>query len=695
MRHESFIVARVDKRYRTLAVIQNEWLHPILVVRQCLLIMKMLSADGNIPGIRRELALAASKPAEFWCSKDKKREQNRQAVDFPFLTTCLLLGTGLRVKGGVYPSRHLPFEVQYGGTGGTSIFDITQLGQPRYALFSFRNAAPATNMPELEELYKNTALNASGYMQLRRYRHQKSDSDPEDHLHVLELDSLPLLHIESLEIVWPQENFQGRAGTLFSRGLWTAGVLADAHTIRNPIKSPRVSNARDGTSDNAAAERPIASLRKSALDAVVQEAVDCDDTSWMDEAEQLQGFIEHLRAYLYAHTDSVHPGTPCSLLILALKECFKVDLSPFSGLVFSQVLEIVASMSTRKISLVLPDLDDFSTKNLRHLLSTGNVIELRIGKHQMGSLGNIIKDIGGTSVARLITPEMYSRRIKDIANIRKPHQSQSSTRGRRLPRPPLAAGIRCESFSYSLGSLPRPKQFPIVQLLHAMSPGVLSTASVVSLLSLPMGEWFLSATEGVRVLSEFLNTFTTTSCSLSFDVGREVIGALERLSLKTKDDLTVDPLPGDLTVLVKQMCSTIPAPSAPSRPLAFGEWTIVTCYLPELRDLTLSPRLRYGFATLNAKGETIVANTTEFLHAHNSGGETADIEAHVLRWEQDITALSQRVNHKRAAFERSRGQSTSSAPGGVPELEMALFAADEVNEIFKALGNVGRLVPPP
>lgn len=66
-RHQAFIIACIGgKRYRTLAVIHNQWLFSIAAVRQCLLTMRILSAAGNLPGIRRELRLAESKPDNFW-----------------------------------------------------------------------------------------------------------------------------------------------------------------------------------------------------------------------------------------------------------------------------------------------------------------------------------------------------------------------------------------------------------------------------------------------------------------------------------------------------------------------------------------------------------------------------------------------------------------------------------------------------
>jgi hypothetical protein len=46
-RHQFFAIARINDRYRTLAVIQNQWLYGRSAVRQCLQTMRILSATGT------------------------------------------------------------------------------------------------------------------------------------------------------------------------------------------------------------------------------------------------------------------------------------------------------------------------------------------------------------------------------------------------------------------------------------------------------------------------------------------------------------------------------------------------------------------------------------------------------------------------------------------------------------------------
>lgn len=176
--------------------------------------------------------------------------------------------------------------------------------------------------------------------------YQGEESIPSDEVdsQVEELDSLPLLHVESLKSAWPHGKSQERASIQFSRGLWMAGGLANARTIQTLGRVPSIPNSRSVESDDATVGKPELSLRSSALDSVIQSALDIDDISWVEEAEQLQGFTEHLRSYLQQHPDAVNANTSPSLLTLAFRGCPQLNFNPFPGLTFKQILQIVATI---------------------------------------------------------------------------------------------------------------------------------------------------------------------------------------------------------------------------------------------------------------------------------------------------------------------------------------------------------------
>lgn len=75
-RHQFFAIARIGNRYRVVAGVHNQWLYGPIAVRQCLNTMRVLSASGNLPGIRRELKLAQTKPDDFWPDKSTKKNSD-------------------------------------------------------------------------------------------------------------------------------------------------------------------------------------------------------------------------------------------------------------------------------------------------------------------------------------------------------------------------------------------------------------------------------------------------------------------------------------------------------------------------------------------------------------------------------------------------------------------------------------------
>jgi len=54
-RHYFFAIAKVAGRYRIVGAVANRWILGRTVVRQCLHTFKILGADSNAAGLRREL----------------------------------------------------------------------------------------------------------------------------------------------------------------------------------------------------------------------------------------------------------------------------------------------------------------------------------------------------------------------------------------------------------------------------------------------------------------------------------------------------------------------------------------------------------------------------------------------------------------------------------------------------------------
>jgi hypothetical protein len=79
-RQQFYAIAKVGNRYRTVAVVHNQWLFGHFAVRQCLNAMRILSAPRNLAGIRRELKSANSKPDSFWEAKPEHEDDEEGRV---------------------------------------------------------------------------------------------------------------------------------------------------------------------------------------------------------------------------------------------------------------------------------------------------------------------------------------------------------------------------------------------------------------------------------------------------------------------------------------------------------------------------------------------------------------------------------------------------------------------------------------
>lgn len=200
------------------------------------------------------------------------------------------------------------------------------------------------------------------------------------------------------------------------------------------------------------------SLTAASMRTVIERTVQGDpsDVELLAEAEQVPGFTESLRAYLLANPMSVQGKHVRILLGYVYRKCPLVDLSPFSHLSFEDILETieVAAGCGDAFSLVLPDLEDLTAANLRRLLSNGLIHELRLGRHQIGDLQQFLDIIDRTSITSFNVHELYPRSFApvDLGEVRT-RQGYEQFRSRYKP------------WESPVSSLPRPKQFPITQLV--------------------------------------------------------------------------------------------------------------------------------------------------------------------------------------------------------------------------------------
>ena len=99
-----FIVAKVGDRYRSFCSVQQYFIHVTLTER-CLRLIKIFEEPENRIPIQQELLLAQDKPEEFWTAKPQCPASF--PFPFPYLATCLILGTSFEATEGFLDSTKL------------------------------------------------------------------------------------------------------------------------------------------------------------------------------------------------------------------------------------------------------------------------------------------------------------------------------------------------------------------------------------------------------------------------------------------------------------------------------------------------------------------------------------------------------------------------------------------------------------
>ncbi|GAB7335022.1 hypothetical protein MBLNU13_g06883t2 [Cladosporium sp. NU13] len=275
-----------------------------------------------------------------------------------------------------------------------------------------------------------------------------------------------------------------------------------------------------------------------------------------------------------------------------------VDLSPFWLLSFDDIMAIAETVADGEdgFSLFLPDLQDLTASNFRKLLSNGRIRELRVGKHQIGGLGQFLHAVDETCVTDFNTPDLYSRSFARV-----------NTR-------------------------------------------------------------FASAEEEAM-----------------------------------EDDLTVEPLTGELTAFASRHAARNPCPFVPTLPLEQERYTIAIFYEHSLKEDKEHPlRLRHAIATLDSEGRTRVISASDFLHAleptaratelAREWGEEAARVCGALECEQRRMARRFLVRGGKQGWSaRTEKEIDRLGDDGVPSLGLEVSSPAEADELFKALSESRRL----
>ena len=170
-RQQLLVIAKVDGKYRTLALLHHQWMYGRTSLRQALNTINILKAPRTVLIIRRELFKASKVRPAF---RDIDLVELKFDADqisatvrlFPFIATILIIGSSLHDEG--HYSRNVTPQIlnteYYGLQNDDSIiiFDIADLERPRYA---FVWLGLWVSRAEYEgKLPKMTVLDAKGYI---------------------------------------------------------------------------------------------------------------------------------------------------------------------------------------------------------------------------------------------------------------------------------------------------------------------------------------------------------------------------------------------------------------------------------------------------------------------------------------------------------------------------------------------------
>ncbi|KAK4497070.1 hypothetical protein PRZ48_011519 [Zasmidium cellare] len=370
-RHQLYVIAKADGRYRTLAALHKQWGYGMGAIRRCQLVMQVFRANASI--VRQEIQKAEKLDwaKEVEAEGVKVREMN---VLFPIVSTCLVVAGGDKW---LEPISILP--TQGDNNDGITVFDITDPSNPRYAFVSLPESSHGHFVRRM------TPMDATKYLKL--YRRQAEDEQdhitPEDEAITKEVASFPLIDAATLQSAWPTLKFHERLSGMLKR-------------------------SKPADSKHGGSSIETGSLRGKTMREVITKGVECDpsELSWIEEASNLPDFMPTLRRTLLEQPQLLEKPSGIQLLKRSLEGTSEVDLTEFPMLRPAQALEIVQTMANNAI-VSLPSMPGLTLNDLENLLNTNKLHELHLGNTPNLGLQEALDALSGKPLAAFTHPILY------------------------------------------------------------------------------------------------------------------------------------------------------------------------------------------------------------------------------------------------------------------------------------------------
>lgn len=199
-RHQIFIISMVNSRYRILAAVHNQCLYGASPTRACWRILQILQHPANQKLIKYELHHAVTRPDERWDGLEQDQYGFDDPVQFPFITTCPVLGVGPDVRQILFIT--VDFR-DVDNDDGLTMIDISNLVWIRYCFVELDGMTPLTG----EQYY-------------RTYYPEYRSSDPIS----ADLGTWGLIKGDALRNLWPD-------------GKWEEADVFDSIDVDVPAKN--------------------------------------------------------------------------------------------------------------------------------------------------------------------------------------------------------------------------------------------------------------------------------------------------------------------------------------------------------------------------------------------------------------------------------------------------------------------------
>ena len=113
-RHQLFVIARVNGRYRTLCVIHHQWLYGQTALKRCLGTLRIFADPANRIPLQQELIAAQRHDEDFWSNPKTLSSDETTHAPFPFIATCLIIGASFDPNDGYQHNVSIePFSMAY------------------------------------------------------------------------------------------------------------------------------------------------------------------------------------------------------------------------------------------------------------------------------------------------------------------------------------------------------------------------------------------------------------------------------------------------------------------------------------------------------------------------------------------------------------------------------------------------------